>query len=360
MNSLYISLDFGTKSSGNLVSVHELEALWIISDNVTVLGNADINPVVFGLPNNPFFMDYLALSKVSQLYLPDIDFCHLYAGPFTNTVRYLKAKGIKTSLTLDAHNRLESINEFESLGYQYLFNVVKDDRLWAIFNGAAHDADIVIVPGTVPKNYLVSEGVKEENIKVVPHGTDIPNIDKIKIIDTDNFKVGYLGAVGPDKGLKYLIQAWSSLNYQDSTLLLAGQQSKELGSFINKYATTGKFNLIGWVENIADFYNNISVYVQPSVTEGFGIEVAEALSYGRPVICSNGAGACDLIENGINGFIVPKRDPKAIADKIDWFKDHEQELIEMGFAARRIAENYSWNNIKEMYVNVWKEMIGEK
>lgn len=360
MNSIYISPDFGTRSSGNLVSTHELEALWTIYDNIIVIGHGDINPLVYGLPDHQFLIDYLTLNRVSQLDLTDVNIVYLYSGPFTQTVRYLKARGIKTVLTIDAHNRKDSIEEFENLGYQYPFNVVKDDKLWNIFNGAAHEVDIVIVPGIVPKRYLISEGVEEGKIRIVPHGIDIPEIDKVISIDTDNFKVGYLGAYGPDKGVKYLIQSWSSLNYQDSTLLLAGQQSKELAPFINKYATGGKFNLIGYVPDISDFYNNISVYVQPSVTEGFGIEITEAMSYCRPVICSNGAGACDLIEDGVNGFIVDKRDVKGIADKIDWFKNHPKELIEMGNNAREKSFNYSWDKVKEIYIKVWKEIVGKK
>lgn len=358
MNSLFISLDFGTRSSGNLVSVHELEALQSISDNIIVLGHGDISPSVYGLPDHQFLIDYLALNRVSQIDLSNIDLCHFYAGPFTNTIRYLKAKtkGIKISLTLDAHDRLESVNEFESLGYQYPFNVVKDDKLWKIFNGAAYDADIVIVPGTLPKRYLISEGIEKGKIRIVQHGIDIPENGKVKSI-SNNFKVGYLGAYGPDKGVKYLVQAWSSLNYNDSVLDFAGANSKELGPFINKYANSGKFNLVGYVTNVADFYNSISVYIQPSVTEGWGIEIIEAMSYGRPVIVSRGAGAVDAVEDGVNGFIVDKRDVKRIADKIDWFKHHPKELIEMGISARETSLNYSWDKVKDMYINVWKEII---
>lgn len=357
MNSLFISFDLGTKSSGNIVSTNELNFLESISDNVIVLGYADISPSVYGLPDNPFLIDYLTLNRVSQLDLSNIDFCHFYAGPFTNTIRYLKAKvkGVKISLTLAVHDRFESINEFANLGYQYPFNVVKDDKLWKIFNGAPYEADMVIVQGTVPKMFLINEGVKEGKIRIVPHGIDIPD-SSIKSIDTDVFRVGYLGATGPDKGIRYLVEAWSSLNYNDSILDFAGANSIELGPFINKYAINGKFNLIGYVQDVADFYNNISVYVQPSVTEGFGIEVAEAMSYGRPVIVSRGAGACDLIEDGVNGFVVDKRDVKGIADKIDWFKKHPQELYIMSGRARSVAKKYSWDKIKEIYISVWKEL----
>jgi glycosyltransferase involved in cell wall biosynthesis len=355
MNSLFISLDFGTNSSGNLVSKHELEALKLFG-NVIQLGYHDISPSVYNLPDNPFLMDYLTLNRVPQLDLTDIDLVHFYGGPYTQTIRYLKAKGIMVSLTLDAHDRMESIKEFGNLGYEYPFKHVSDERLWAIFNGAAHEADIVIVPSMVSAEFLKQEGVDNRNIRIIPHGINVPeNWGVTKI--PDQFNVGYLGQYGPDKGVRYLIEAWSRLDYKDSTLIFGGANSKSIGPFINKYAITGNFNLLGYVNDVADFYNNVSVYIQPSVTEGFGMTVIQAMSYGRPVICSNGAGAVDTIEDGVNGFIVDKRDPGAIADKIQYFKDNPKEIEKMGNNARGTSLNYSWNKVEQRYIDVWKEIM---
>lgn len=354
MNSLYISNDLGTNSSGNLVSKHELEALKSLG-NVTQLGYHDINPLIFGLPDNPFLMDYLTLNKVSQLDLTNIDLVHFYGGPFTQTIRYLKAKGIRKSLTLDAHDRTESIKEFGNLGYEYPFKHVSDDRLWAIYNGSCYDADNIIVPSTLSKKFLISEYVDERKIKLIPHGVDIPknwnmtNIPKL-------FNVGYLGQCGADKGVRYLIEGWSLLDYKDSTLIFGGISSKSIGPFINKYATTGKFNLLGYIIDISDFYNNVSIYVQPSVTEGWGIEVIEAMSYGRPVIVSRGAGAVDAVEDGVNGFVVEKRDVKGIADKIDWFKNNPKEIERMGKIARETSLNYDWSIIEQKYADLFRKL----
>lgn len=357
--SLFISLDLGTNSSGNSVSEHELEFLKSIDCNgnnsVIQLGYQDISPTVYHLPDNPFLVDYLTMNKISQLDLSEIDIAHFYGGPYTNTIRYLNAKRIKTTLTIAAHDRMESIKEFGNSGYDYPYNHVKDNILWKIYNGEVIEADILITPSKISAEFLKSEGVDPNRIRIIPHGIDIPTPDKIKAISNE-FNIGYLGAMGPDKGLKYLIQAWSSLNYSDSTLIFAGRGTEQLKPFIDKYANGGKFHLMGYVPNISDFYNLCSVYVQPSVTEGFGIEVLEAVSYGRPVIASDGCGAADCIENGETGFIVPKRDPDAIADKIAWFRNHQQELYIMGSRCKEIAKNYSWDKIREKYIDLWKSI----
>lgn len=350
---LYITTDtIGAQSGGGVVTKNEYEALKSLDNNVVSISNNDISPINIGLPETPFLQDYLAMERIAHVDTTKIDMAHIYAGPFTNTIRLLKAKGIKTALTCAAHDRKESIKEFENLGYDYPFDHVKDDKLWNIYNGGIKEADIVIAPSKISAGFLKNEGCKK--VEIIHHGCYIP--EKVEQIP-DQFNVGYLGSLGPDKGLKYLIQTWSELGYKDSTLIFVGKGTESLESFINKYATDGKFHLGGWTENTAQLYNNISVYVQPSVTEGFGIEVLEAMSYGRPVIVSNGAGAADVVSEGIDGFIVSKRDPKTIAEKIDWFKNHPKELREMGNNAKEKAKEYSWDKTREKYINLWKELL---
>lgn len=354
--NLYITVDnIGIESGGGSVTKNEMEALKSLGDEVITIEGKDINPTNFGLPDTPFLQDYLTLEKLSQIDLSKVKLAHFYAGPFTQSIRYLKAKGIKTTLTMAAHDKDESIKEFENLEMTYPFKHVSDEKLWKIYNGAVKEVDMAIVPSNPSKNFLINEGVCEKKIKLIPHGVVIP--EKYKISSIPNpFNIGYLGQPGPDKGLKYLIEAWSFLNYQDSTLILAGRGTESLSDFINKYATRGKYHLMGWVDNKADFFNCISVYIQPSVTEAFGIEILEAMSYGRPVISSDGAGASDLIEDGKNGFIVPIRDPKAIANKIEYLRN-TPNLTGMGISARETSEKYSWDKIRQNYVELWRSIL---
>jgi glycosyltransferase involved in cell wall biosynthesis len=355
---VYISPDLWTCSSGNTVSEQELIAIESIGDNASIIkiGNQDINPVKYGLPDYPFLQDYLTMDLLCrhELGLKMGDVAHLYAGPFVNTIRYLKSKGIKTILSIDAHDRDESISEFRNLGYEYPYNHVKNDDLWKIYNGGPHEADIVIVPSMASAEFLKREGVDNTKLRIISHGITIPGNYNISS-SPEQFNVGYLGQYGPDKGIKYLIEAWSHLDYKDSTLVFGGTNSKALGSSINKYAITGKYSLLGYVDDVSNFYNNISVYVQPSVTEAFGMEILEAMSYGRPVIASEGAGASDLIEEGVNGYVVNKRDPGAIADKIDFLKN-TADLFKMGVAARKTSEKYDWSIIRQRYIEVFKSI----
>lgn len=357
---LFISTDLNTNTSGDIVATKELEAMQLLAsennEKVIILTSQDIAPTKNRLPDIPFLIDYLALERLSNLDLTNVDLAHMYGGSYTQTVRFLKAKGIKTTYSCMMHDRKISIEEHEKLIGSYPFSHVKDDRLWSMYIGAIKEADTLITPGNVPKELLIKEGAKK--VEIIPHGHIPPQENEIKPFP-EEFRIGYLGNMGPDKGLIYLIQAWSKLNYPDSILIFAGNGSDHILSLINRYATQGKFHLTGYIDHPSELYNKISIYVQPSSTEAFGMEIPEAMSFGRPIIASNGAGGADLIDDGIDGFKVTKRNFEAIARKIDWFKNNPDKIIEMGKMARKKSLNYSWDKIQQKYLDIWRKLLDE-
>ncbi|MBA7685286.1 N,N'-diacetylbacillosaminyl-diphospho-undecaprenol alpha-1,3-N-acetylgalactosaminyltransferase [subsurface metagenome] len=349
MKSLYCTADtIGTETGGGVVTYNELLALKGISSEITVIERKDIEPTKFHQVDSPFLEDYFALEQIKDKHF---DLAHFYAGCFSATIRWLKSRGTKVSYTIAAHDRKVSIEEFGRLGLEYPFHNISDDDLFNIYIEGQKLADMVIAPSTKSAQLLKSEGCKK--VVVIPHGCVLPK--QVKPIP-ERFDVGYLGAVGPDKSLIDLIRAWAMLNYSDSTLILAGSGTETLEPFIRQISNRGQFKILGRVPDISNVYNSCSVYVQPSCTEGFGIEVLEAMSYGRPVIVTEGVGAKDCVKNGITGFIIPIRSPQDIAGKIDCLKQNRETLLEMGARARIEAKQYAWNKIRKCYSQIWLEL----
>jgi len=227
------------------------------------------------------------------------------------------------------------MSEFYRLGLPYNYPHLTNQFLWRLYTAHIKMADTVICPSKTSADYI-AEKLGLDNVVVIPHGCNPP-----KEIPPypDTFTVGHLGVNGPDKGQVYLVTAWRRLNI-DGRLLIAGFGTKVWGG-------------LGYVKDPSIVYANCTVYVQPSVTEAFGIPCLEAMSYGRPVIATEGAGVHELIEDGKEGFIVPIRNSHAIAEKILYFYDNPSEVKRMGRNARLKALNYTWDKIREHYKEVY-------
>lgn len=326
-------------SSGSTVTFNEYLALCKI-------GQTDVlNP---DAQSNPFETDELALKEYKKNN-KKYHIVHFYAGTYSKLVEAVKNDGSIVTYTAAAHDVSESQSEFVRHGLDYNFPHLTDPILFKKYVAGYKNADLVICPSIHSMEVMKSYGCK--NITIIPHGCHYPS-DIRKI--SKRFVVGYLGANGPDKGVLYLIKAWAALNYKDAQLVLGGRYPENILPYVRAFGK-GSIHLAGYVESLSNFYNNISVYVQPSVTEGFGMEVVEAMSYGRPVICSDGAGAKDCIKEN-NGFVFQKRNIQALAGAIHCYKESPTLLDLHGRQAREDAKAYSWEKIIEQYIKVWSSL----
>jgi len=330
---LYVTCDkIGSQTGGGSVTANELEAL-------SKLGQVDIlNPQG---TQDPF----KAEENIDVSDLGKYKLAHFYAGTFPVLTRKLKEKGVKITYTAAAHDINESKEEFKFYGIPYNYPHITDPALWNKYLSSYLNADLIICPSKHSAEVMSGFGAK--NITIIPHGChDGFNYPKPK-----TFNVGYLGQIGPDKGLRYLIEAWAKLNYKDAILTFAGIQSPLLIHMIRHYGI-GNYNILGYVKKLDEFFKSISLYVQPSVTEGFGIEILESMTYGRPVIASNGAGGSDCLHSSCKIF--EKRNVNQLAEFIDLYKndknDYSSKLIEH-------SKQYSLERIQSAYIETWKKMI---
>lgn len=349
MNIIYITSDgIGMSTGGGIVTEHELKALQKMGD-VTAFGNEHIaytNGVL-----DPFRTDFNTLDRVQELVKGrKFDLAHFYSGSYTETIKVLKLNGVKVSYTVAAHNVEDSKEEHFRLNQCFPYPHLIDEGMYNMYTSGYKLADVVIAPSKLSADYLTKLGCK--NVTIVPHGAHpVQSVNSF----TKNFNVGYLGQYGPDKGVIYLLRAWRLLNYNDSNLMLAGRQSVEYLPIIRK-ESSGNIQIKGFVDDIDELYNECHVIVQPSVSEGFGIEVLEAMTRGRPVIVSIGAGAADVVIDGQNGFVVPMRNPLAIADRINMLKQDQELFFKMSKIAVETAKSYAWDIIMDKYVKTWREL----
>jgi glycosyltransferase involved in cell wall biosynthesis len=93
---------------------------------------------------------------------------------------------------------------------------------------------------------------------------------------------------------------------------------------------------------LSKIYQRANVLLFPSLVEGFGMVITEAMAHGVPVITTAHTAGPELIENGKDGFIIPVRRPDALAEAMQWCLNNAESVEEMGYSATQKAANWQW------------------
>ncbi len=227
------------------------------------------------------------------------------------------------------------------------------------FSQECQQADLIVVLSQVAKQTFLDAGFAEKKLAVLN-----PYIDSVRFHPSPKsdsvFRVLYVGTVEPRKGVHYLIDAFLQSKIDNSELLIVGGAATRAPRILLEKTLSQHSNIKQefWDFSSSDptqVFGRCSVMVLPSVEDGFGLVVLEAMACGLPVIVTSHCGAADLVEDGINGFVVPPRDIKAIADKLLFLAENESVRVEMGKAARITAqkqnsERYA-RDLRQMFIS---------
>jgi len=207
--------------------------------------------------------------------------------------------------------------------------------------------DLFVVPSKFVKKSLLSEGVTEKKICVMPFGVDAVKFKPIKKDYNDKFKVAFVGNINNRKGIKYLLEAWKELNLKNSELNLYGRVYPEASKYLKNVE---KVNVHGFVDIKKKLPKN-HIYVFPSLMEGSSKSVYEALASGLPVITTFNSGS--VVRDGKEGFIIPVQNVKILKQKIEFFYNNRNQVRLYGRRARLLAEKYTWENYGKNFLKIY-------
>jgi len=179
------------------------------------------------------------------------------------------------------------------------------------------EADGVAVPSEFVKRSFIEMGVPEEKLHKVPYGIDLKRFQKVADTSKDEFNVIFVGQGSLRKGLLYLLDAFRRLRHPRKSLTVIGSLHPEVLQSLNTQSLD-HVKFLGNVSNVKlpMHYSRAHVFVLPSIEEGFGMVMGEAMACGCPVIATSNTGARDLFQDGQEGFIVPAGDASQIALKL--------------------------------------------
>jgi glycosyltransferase involved in cell wall biosynthesis len=204
-------------------------------------------------------------------------------------------------------------------------------------------ADYVLCPSAYVAQSFIQTGIDADKCKIIPYGVNLTLFKALKI-PKQEFNILFVGTIGVRKGLIYLFKALETLSagYNLKCTLIGSVEDQFLAVF-NQYQHL--FTHLARVPHhqLIDYYNNASVFVFPSLDEGMAYVQLEAMACGLPVICTFNSGGDSVIENGIEGFIVPIKDEKTIADKIEYLYLNPAKQQQMAANAEIKAARFSWD-----------------
>lgn len=249
------------------------------------------------------------------------------AAPYIRSI-ILKELNLNDSYKKSLKVKLKSYNKTKS---KYYFNEIKA-------------ADYFLVSSNFVEKSLCEYGVDKAKIINVPYGVDISDFtlkDYNKKKPNKKIKFLFVGRVEAAKGIYYLFEAFKQLTHLDIELLVVGSiemNIKELANCSENIKFLGPVNK----KEISKIYQNVDVYVMPSLWEGFSLTIFEAMASGLPVIASKNSGAEGVITDYEQGFIVETCSIEELVNKITWFYQNPSSIEPMGNKARKLAERYSW------------------
>ena len=213
-----------------------------------------------------------------------------------------------------------------------------------------HEAKTVIAASSFTKDTLIKDGVGTDKIKVLPLGFD-DRFLKFDQAPLDQRKDGklkllYAGRITQRKGIHYLLEAMKELTDIATLDIIgfihgSGKGLKNFEKYYNLYPPLSQ-------QDLYQKYEEYDALILPSLFEGFGLVIVEAMAKGLPVITTRNTIGRDIIKNGNNGYLVNIREADGIVKAVsDLYKKSKEERHQMKFNARKTVEDLSWSNYKD-------------
>ena len=222
------------------------------------------------------------------------------------------------------------------------------DRMIALTQGERND-------------YIKSFVSRPDSILTIHSGVEIGaylsarvNIEEKKKslgIISGRLVVGTVGWLLPIKGPMHLLNAMESIlkDYPETTLVFVGKGDleAELRARALEMGVSDRVKILGWRDDIPEIMQILDVFVLPSLNEGMGRVLVEAMASGKPVVASRAGGIPDLVKPGRNGFLVEPGDENGLAAAIEELLIDRKMRAQMGEKGRVIARDFDVNTMIE-------------
>ena len=249
----------------------------------------------------------------------------------------------------------------------------REGQRWTYSLKYAHTCDAVIAVSDFIRQGAIRCGLPESMIEVIPDGIEVPPELPSQATRAQararwgategDFLIGHLGAFTHEKGQDVALQALQVLkeSLPQARLLLAGD-GPTLSDLENarRYAALGeRVRLCGTLEDPAEFFAALDLFVMPSKSEGLGSSALMAMSYGLPVVASRVGGLPEVVEDGRTGWLIEPGSPAALAEAILAAASDRVRLQQRGSNGRERARLFTIDIMVRRTEALYRRLLAE-
>lgn len=268
--------------------------------------------------------------SVLKKYKPDIAFTYtikpnIYAGMACATLNIPYVVNI-TGLGTAVEN--QGIMQFITVSL-YKYGLRKTQK---VFFQNAENCDFMVKKGIVKSKYdiLPGSGVNLENYTV----SEYPNGETIDFV--------FVSRIMKEKGIDQYLQAAKEIRkrHPETRFHICGFCEQAYEDTLQKMNQEGTIIYHGMVKDMAGIYKQMSCTIHPTYyPEGLSNVLLESAASGRPIITTNRSGCREVVDDGINGYVIKEKDSQDLIDKIEMFLNKSiEERKQMGLAGRKKVE----------------------
>ena len=236
---------------------------------------------------------------------------------------------------------------------------------WFTHKVYQHASHIVSLSSAIDK--IINAYQSELNTSIIPSmaaalQTNTSSIAKIRETYPKKILIGHVGAlVERHKGQQYIIEAARHLETMHPHLhfLLIGEGQDEL-TLKQKAQGLSNIEFVGFKSNVGDYLSALDVFVFPSLQEGLGSTLLDAMEASLPIIASEAGGIPDIIKHKKNGLLIPPRDSLAIVEALLLLLENKSLAKELGEQGKTETKLYSPAVISQRYMEIYKTICGSR
>ena len=174
--------------------------------------------------------------------------------------------------------------------------------------------------------------------------------------------IGFVGWLLPIKGPEYLLKAMAHIwpDHPTASLVIVGKGALDvdLRAQALRMNANGRVKFLGWREDIHEIMPVFDLLVLPSLNEGMGRVLVEAMAAGKPVVASEVGGIPDLVKHGETGYLVRPADEKALANGIKKILNDSERAKQMGQRGKEYCRQFSLEAMIEKLDDLYSGLIG--